>query len=85
LIEHKSETYMQDIIRNGLDRFVRHQILQFKNATEVPIHFVGSIAYLLQDEIKECLKSYDLTLGRVVKRPIDALVEYHISMLDLKK
>jgi len=85
LIEHKSEAYMQDIIRNGLDRFVKHQILQFKNATEVPIHFVGSIAYLLQDEIKECLKSYDLTLGRVVKRPIDALVEYHISMLDLKK
>lgn len=85
LIEHKAELYMQDIIRNGLDRFVRHQIMQFKNATEVPIHFVGSIAHLLQDEIKECLESYNLSVGRVVKRPIDALVEYHISLLELKK
>ena len=85
LIEHKAEPYMQDIIRNGLERFVRHQILQFKNATEVPIHFVGSIAHLLEDEIKECLESYNLSTGRVVKRPIDALVEYHISMLELKK
>jgi N-acetylglucosamine kinase-like BadF-type ATPase len=85
LIEHKAEPYMQDIIRNGLDRFVRHQILQFKNATEVPIHFVGSIAHLLEDEIKECLESYNLSIGRVIKRPIDALVEYHISMLELKK
>ena len=85
LIEHKAEPFMQDIIRNGLERFVRHQILQFKNATEVPIHFVGSIAHLLEDEIKECLESYNLSIGRVVKRPIDALVEYHISMLELNK
>ncbi len=85
LVEHKNEPYMQQIIRQGLDRFVRHQILQFKNATEVPIHFVGSIAYLLKAEVEACLDQYNLRMGRVVKRPIDALVEYHISMLDLKK
>ena len=42
---------MRTLIDNGLDRFIRHQILQFKEAKEIPVHFVGSISYFLKDEI----------------------------------
>ena len=83
LIQHKDHPYMLDIINNGLDRFIRHQILQFEDAKSVPIHFVGSIAFLLQNEIEERLKSYGLTLGKVVQRPIDGLVDYHVARLHL--
>ena len=83
LVEHKEHSYMREIIFNGLDRFIRHQILQFEDAKSLPIHFVGSIAYLLQDEIKERLKSYGLRLGKVVQRPIDGLVDHHIARLNL--
>ena len=76
---------MQEIISNGLDRFIRHQILQFDDAKTLPIHFVGSIAHLLKDEVEKALEKYDLTLGKVVKRPIDGLVDYHIKMLNLKQ
>ncbi|MGB2245171.1 MAG: N-acetylglucosamine kinase [Flavobacteriaceae bacterium] len=84
LIAHKNDPYMQKIIKEGLDRFVRHQIFQFDNAKDVPIHFVGSIAHFLKEEIKTSLDQYGLKLGKVVKRPIDGLVNYHISLLDLK-
>lgn len=82
LIENKQHPYMQKIIQEGLDRFIRHQILQFEDAKEIPIHFVGSIAHLLQEEIKASLSAYGLSMGRVVKRPIDGLVQYHIGMLN---
>lgn len=85
LIEHREEPYIQDIIFNGLDRFIRHQILQFEDAKNIPIHFVGSIAYFLQAEVEQALAKYDLTLGKVIKRPIDGLVDYHIKLLNLKK
>lgn len=85
LIEHHQDPYMQEIISNGLDRFIRHQILQFDDAKTLPIHFVGSIAHLLKDEVEKALEKYDLTLGKVVKRPIDGLVDYHIKMLNLKQ
>lgn len=85
LIKNKKEVYMQEIIKNGLDRFIRHQILQFDNATAIPIHFVGSIAYFLRAEIEMALAKYNLTLGNVVKRPIDGLVAFHISSLNLDK
>ncbi|MGA0430512.1 MAG: N-acetylglucosamine kinase [Flavobacteriaceae bacterium] len=83
LIENKDHEMMQNIIENGMIRFINHQILQFKDARQVPIHFVGSIAFLLKDEIERVLKTFDLKLGRVVKRPIDGLVAYHKSLLDV--
>lgn len=84
LIEHKQDPYIHNIIMNGLDRFIQHQILQFENAKSIPVHFVGSIAHFLQEEIKQKMDAYGLTMGRVVKRPIDGLVDYHIESLDLK-
>jgi N-acetylglucosamine kinase-like BadF-type ATPase len=81
IIEHKEFTEMKTIIEDGLQRFIFHQILQFDDAKEVPIHFIGSIAHYLKDEIDEALKKNGLSLGNVVKRPIDGLVEHHRKLL----
>ena len=81
IIEHKEFTEMKTIIEEGLQRFIFHQILQFDDAKEVPIHFIGSIAHYLKDEIDEALKKNGLSLGNVVKRPIDGLVEHRRKLL----
>jgi N-acetylglucosamine kinase-like BadF-type ATPase len=82
LIEHKDHIEFQDIIRNGIIRFVNHQILQFPDAKEIPVHFVGSIAFFLQEELQKVLKEFGLHMGNVIKRPIDGLVAYHKNKLD---
>lgn len=82
MIVHKDDPYMQTMIHEGLRRFIRHQLFQFNNAKDVPIHFVGSISYFLKDEVELILKEFDLTMGTVVKRPIDQLVKYHVSLLE---
>jgi N-acetylglucosamine kinase-like BadF-type ATPase len=82
IIEHKQVPEMKTIIEDGLQRFISHQILQFDDAKEVPIHFIGSIAHYLKDEIDKALKKNRLRLGNVVKRPIDGLVEHHRKLLN---
>jgi N-acetylglucosamine kinase-like BadF-type ATPase len=82
LIKHKQNEVFQDIIEKGLDRFINHQILQFQNAKEVPIHFIGSISFFLKEEIEKALKFKGLTMGRIVQRPIDELVKYHKNLID---
>ena len=84
LIEHKSNLEFQKIIKIGLKRFINHQILQFKNADQVPIHFIGSISFYLKDEIKKALSKKKLTMGRIVQRPIDELVKYHKRLIGNK-
>ena len=82
IIEHKEVPEMKSIIENGLQRFISHQILQFEDAKEVPVHFIGSIAFYLKNEIDQALKKNGLRMGNVVKRPIDGLVEHHQRLLD---
>ena len=82
IIEHKQVPEMKTIIKDGLQKFISHQILQFEDAKDVPIHFIGSIAHYLQDEIDTALKKNGLRLGNVVKRPIDGLVEHHQKLLN---
>jgi N-acetylglucosamine kinase-like BadF-type ATPase len=85
LIQHRDNPTFQKIIENGLERFINHQILQFKNAREIPIHFIGSISFFLKEETERALKAKGLTMGRIVKRPIEELVKYHIKLLESSK
>lgn len=77
LIENKENEYSQNLIKKGFDLFARHQILQFENAKNLPLHFIGSIAFYLHDELKEVLQSLELTVGKILKKPIEGLVEHH--------
>lgn len=81
LIENKDNEYSQGLIRKGFDLFAQHQILQFENAKDIPVHFIGSIAFYLQKELKEVMGSLGLTTGKILKKPIDGLVEYHKNIL----
>lgn len=82
IVKNKEVLEMKSIIEDGFQRFISHQILQFENAKDVPIHFIGSIAHYLKDEIDIALKRNGLRLGNVVRRPIDGLVQYHQKLLN---
>ena len=77
MIENKSDEYFKEIIFKGLERFIDYQILQYDDFSKVDIHYVGSIAFYLKDEITRIGKKYNLKTGRFIKRPIEGLVEYH--------
>ncbi|OUU21044.1 MAG: N-acetylglucosamine kinase [Flavobacteriaceae bacterium TMED48] len=82
LIKHKKNEVFQGIISKGLERFINHQILQFENAKDIPIHFIGSISFYLKEEIEKALALKGLTMGRIVQRPIDELVNYHKNLIE---
>ena len=45
--------------------------------SKVDIHYVGSIAFYLKDEITKIGKKYNLKTGKFIQRPIIGLVDYH--------
>ncbi|KDN54761.1 N-acetylglucosamine kinase [Flavobacterium seoulense] len=79
LIQHKETEFCQKIIRKGMKTFVKNYIQQYDNCNEVPIHFIGSIAYYLKEELQEIFEKYNLQLGNVLRRPIDGLISYHVA------
>lgn len=79
LIQHKETEFCRKIIFKGMKSFVKNYIKQYDNCKEVPIHFVGSIAFYLKEELQETFDKYELQLGNVLRRPIDGLIAYHIA------
>ncbi|HEY6143922.1 MAG TPA: N-acetylglucosamine kinase [Flavobacterium sp.] len=79
LIKHKDTEFCQKIILKGMKSFVKNYVKQYVNHKDVPIHFVGSIAFYLKDELQKTFDKYDLQLGNVLRRPIDGLIAYHIA------
>ncbi len=77
LVENKDHPYSKGVIDKGFQQFVNNYIMQFELATKVPIHFVGSIAYYLREELAAVIERNDLVLGVIRQRPIEGLVEFH--------
>ncbi|TRX21543.1 N-acetylglucosamine kinase [Flavobacterium franklandianum] len=79
LIQNKDHEFCKKIIFKGMKSFIKNYIRQYDNCKEVPVHFVGSIAFYLKDELQIMFDKYEMKLGNVLRRPIDGLIAYHIS------
>lgn len=79
LIQNKEHPYLQSMILENIESFVENYIMQYDNYRDVPLHFVGSIAFYLKEELELVLRRHNLTLGEVFRRPIDGLIRHHIE------
>jgi N-acetylglucosamine kinase-like BadF-type ATPase len=79
LIQNKEHEFCQKIIYKGMKSFVKNYIRQYDNCKEVPVHFVGSIAFYLKEELQVIFDKYEMKLGNVLRRPIDGLIAYHVA------
>jgi len=78
LIQHKTHPFCHKFIMEEMESFIENYIGQFEERYDVPIHFVGSIAFYLKEELAQVFEKHNLKLGNVLRRPIDGLIEYHI-------
>ena len=67
------------MVHEGMRAFLVRHVCCFENHKEVPANFVGSIAYYFKDILKEEAEKLDITIGSVIKKPIDGLAEYHLK------
>ncbi len=69
--------YFYLLITEGIKKFIENRVMCFPEAQNVPIHFIGSIAHFSQDIIKDALLPYHLTMGNIVRRPIEGIIDYY--------
>ena len=62
---------------NSFDEFIEYFVLKYENSKDYEVGFVGSVAYYFKDILNQSLENKGLKLGKVVKNPIDGLIEYH--------
>ncbi|MFD2565606.1 BadF/BadG/BcrA/BcrD ATPase family protein [Aquimarina rubra] len=77
--------YFYKIITEGIQEFVETRVLCFPEAQNVPVHFIGSIAHFSEDIIRAAVWPYHLTVGNIVRRPIDGIIDYYRNDVIKKK
>lgn len=77
LAENRGHYMIENIIEDGLNDFFFTHLYKYRESWTHPIHFVGSIAFGFKDVLKDLCNTYELELGRVLKAPMQGLIEYH--------
>ncbi len=79
LSDNRDNDFVRKMIYKGFSEFISTHIWKYENHREVPVHFVGSVAYYFQDLLREESRIHYLNIGNIVKQPVLNLVEYHIK------
>lgn len=77
LVENRGHYMVENIIEDGLNDFFFTHLCKYKEVWKLPVHFVGSVAFGFKDVIQSLCNTYEFELGRVIKKPMSGLVEYH--------
>lgn len=80
LEENRNEPYIKELLYEGFSQFIKRNFYNYPYRKH-SINFVGSIAYIFQNEIIEILNRDSLEIGVIVKSPMDALVKFHSNKL----
>ena len=67
------------ILNEAFGDFVKTRIAQYEGFRTFDLCFVGSIAGIYIKELTEVCSQYELSITRVVNKPIDSLLKFHIS------
>ena len=77
--ENLDRACIRRLVVESFTEFVRRHVRKYEAAAGLPVNFIGSIAYHYQEIVHEVCAAEGLTCGRVAKKPIQALRDYHAT------
>lgn len=72
------EKEVRDIVVDNFEDFIRNNILAYGDEFRT-INVVGSIAYHYKEQLTEAASRNGFQIGKIIKSPIEGLIEYHMS------
>ncbi|HEY1871487.1 MAG TPA: N-acetylglucosamine kinase [Chitinophagaceae bacterium] len=77
LAENRGHYMIENIIEDGLNDFFFHHLQKYKETLSLPVNFIGGIAYGFKDILKELCETYKFELGKIIKNPMEGLIDFH--------
>ncbi|MBO75616.1 MAG: hypothetical protein CMD33_10115 [Flavobacteriales bacterium] len=78
---HQEVPQIISLLEEGFQAFIDVHVKCYENYREVPVHFVGSVAYHFQSVLRHVCAREGMSVGHIIKRPIDGLAEYHVKYI----
>lgn len=80
LAAHRDNASVHHLLVNEFQRFFNRNCEAY-HRKDLAVNFVGSLAQVFKDELKEAADSLGFKVGCVLRTPTESLVDYHIKSM----
>ncbi len=77
LIKNIEEPAIHRLVLNAFKAFFVRNISHYANYKSLSVNFVGSIAEYYREVLEEAAASVDVTIGTIIKSPMEGLIKFH--------
>lgn len=81
---HRDIPEIISIVKDSFVDFFERNIMQYPEASRLPVHFTGSIAFQFVDILEEAAAETGFQLGQVTSSPVEGLIRYHLNIPQTK-
>lgn len=81
--QHRDNSLLHDLIVRNFRDFLTHNVAPYAlytalNVQQLPVSFVGSMAYHYESELREAAQIEGFTIGKIMQSPMEGLITYHM-------
>jgi len=71
--------YTRQIVDDSFEAFFKNLVSQYPNYKQYTFNCIGSVGYNFRNVLEEKAKQYGMEVGKILRSPIDDLVQFHIE------
>lgn len=75
--DNRDDPFFIEMTNQGFRQFIDLHVTSYANYKDVPVHFVGAIAYFFQEQIQAIATEYGIKTGYFLRKPITSLISFH--------
>ena len=75
--DHIDHPFIQELVKDCFHDFIQAFVLRYKDCHELRVGFVGSVAFYFETLLHECLTDEGLSMGKVMRSPMDGLIQLY--------
>lgn len=73
----QTHPFLHSMIKSSFDAFFEEHILKYENCHDVPVSFVGSIAYFYKEILMESAGERGIKVTTILRSPLEGLIKFH--------
>lgn len=74
--------YARDVVKESFTMFFENLVSKYPDYQSYSFNCIGSVGYNFRDILREVATEYGMSVGKIIRSPIDELVEYHIKVAE---
>jgi glucosamine kinase len=81
IAKHRDADMVKTWLKDGFGAFLDVHVACFENYQQVPVHFIGSVAFHFSDDLTLACEKRGIQMGNLIKKPIEGLAKYHVECI----